>query len=875
MKKIFLNISIFICAFSCAQTFKYPFQNPKIPVDQRIENLLGLLTVDEKIGMMMDNSKAVPRLDIPGYGWWNEALHGVARAGTATVFPQAIGMAATWDVPEHLKTFEMISDEARAKYNKSFDESQKTGRYEGLTFWTPNINIFRDPRWGRGQETYGEDPYLTSVLGVAAVKGLQGNDPKYFKTHACAKHFAVHSGPEWNRHSYNAEVSKRDLYETYLPAFKALVLEGNVREVMCAYNAFDGQPCCANNTLLTEILRGKWNYDGMVVSDCWALADFYQKQYHGTHPDEKSTAADALKHSTDLECGDTYNNLNKSLASGLITEKDLDISMRRILKGWFELGMLDPKSSVHWNSIPYSVVDSEEHKKQALTMAQKSIVLMKNEKNVLPLNKNIKKIAVVGPNADDGLMQLGNYNGTPSSIVTILDGIKTKFPNAEIIYEKGSEVADPSSRTSLYQNFLSQKNGEKGMKVTFFNNNEFKGTPANISINTNGINYNSFGGTQLAPNVGRENTSAIISGVFKSSYTGDVILSPSTSDVYTLFVDGKEIATRKGPDARHPSEFPVKMEKGKEYNIELRHTQKGKYVSITFDIYRKDPVNFASVKEKVKNADVIVFAGGLSPSLEGEEMLVSAEGFKGGDKTSIELPKVQRELLAELRKTGKPVVFVLCTGSSLGLEQDEKNYDALLNAWYGGQSSGTAVADVLAGDYNPSGKLPITFYKNLAQLDNNLSKTSKRQGFENYDMVGRTYRYMTEKPLYAFGHGLSYSNFTFGDAKLNKNIINTTENLTITIPVKNTSKRDGEEVVEVYVKRNNDASAPVKTLRAFQRIFIKAGETKNVQLTVSNDSFKFYDEKVDDLASKKGDYTIFYGGTSDESSLKSLPLKVN
>ena len=455
MKKILSGILILVCAFSLAQNYKYPFQNPKTPVEQRIENLLGLLTVDEKIGMMMDNSKAVPRLEIPAYGWWNEALHGVARAGTATVFPQAIGMAATWDAPEHLKTFEMISDEARAKYNKSFDEANKTGRYEGLTFWTPNINIFRDPRWGRGQETYGEDPYLTSVLGVAAVKGLQGDDPQYFKTHACAKHFAVHSGPEWNRHSYNAEISKRDLYETYLPAFKALVLEGNVREVMCAYNAFEGQPCCANNTLLNDILRGKWKYDGMVVSDCWALADFYQEKYHGTHPDEKSTAADALKHSTDLECGDTYNNLNKALASGLITEKDLDISMRRILKGWLELGMLDPKSSVHWNKIPYSVVDSDEHKKQALKMAQKSIVLMKNEKNILPLNKNIKKIAVVGPNADDGLMQLGNYNGTPSSTVTILDGIKTKFPNAEIIYEKGCEVADPSSKTSLYHNFMS------------------------------------------------------------------------------------------------------------------------------------------------------------------------------------------------------------------------------------------------------------------------------------------------------------------------------------------------------------------------------------------------------------------------------------
>lgn len=353
-----------------------------------------------------------------------------------------------------------------------------------------------------------------------------------------------------------------------------------------------------------------------------------------------------------------------------------------------------------------------------------------------------------------------------------------------------------------------------------------------------------------------------------------MIFSAATSDIYTLFVDGKEIATRKGPDARHPSEFPVKMEKGKEYQIELRHSQKGKYVSIAFEVYKKDPVDFASVKEKVKDADVIIFAGGLSPNLEGEEMLVSAEGFKGGDKTSIELPKVQRELLAELRKTGKPVVFVLCTGSSLGLEQDEKNYDALLNAWYGGQSSGTAVADVLAGDYNPSGRLPITFYKNLEQLDNALSKTSKHKGFENYDMQGRTYRYMTEKPLYAFGHGLSYSKFTYGNAKLNKNTISSNENITITIPVTNISERDGEEVVQVYVKRNNDALSPVKTLRAFERVLIKSKETKNIQLTISNESFKFYDEKADDLVSKPGDYTIFYGGTSDNAGLKSMQLKV-
>ncbi len=412
------------------------------------------------------------------------------------------------------------------------------------------------------------------------------------------------------------------------------------------------------------------------------------------------------------------------------------------------------------------------------------------------------------------------------------------------------------------------------MKVEFFNNNEFKGSPANISVNKTGISYNSFGGTQLAPNVGRENTSAKISGIFKSTYTGEVIFSASTSDVYTLFVNGKEVATRKGPDARHPSEFPVKMEKGKEYNIELQHRQIGKYVSITFDVYRKDPVNFAVVKEKVKDAEVIIFAGGLSPSLEGEEMMVNAEGFKGGDKTNIELPKVQRELLAELRKTEKPVVFVMCTGSALGLEQDEKNYDALLNAWYGGQSSGTAVADVLSGDYNPSGKLPVTFYKNIAQLDNALSKTSKHEGFENYDMQGRTYRYMKEKPLYPFGHGLSYSSFSYGNATLSKNSIGTNENVTLSVPVRNTSGKNGEEVVEVYIKRNNDPLAPVKTLRAFQRVAVPSKTSKTVQLTLSPDSFMFYDEKADDLVSKPGDYTILYGGTSADSGLKSLSLKV-
>ena len=412
----------------CKTKYEYPFQDMDISVDERIENLLGLLTLEEKAGMMVNSSEAVPRLGIPAYDWWNEALHGVGRAGLATVYPQAIGMAATWNEPGHLEAFTIISDEARAKFHEAV-RNENRGRYYGLSFWTPNINIFRDPRWGRGQETYGEDPFLTARLGVAAVKGLQGDHPDYFKTYACAKHFAVHSGPEWNRHSYDASVSARDLRETYLPAFKALIEEGNVRQVMCAYNAFEGEPCCGSSKLMWDILREEWGYEGMVVSDCWGINDFFLPDNHGTHPTPESAAADAVHHTTDLECGSVYENLVLAVEKGLITEEQIDHSLRRILRGWFELGMLDPVERVPWSSLPLSVVDSPKHKENALKVARESMTLLKNKDNVLPLSKEIKSIAVIGANAADSVMLWGNYNGTPSSTVTILDGIRAKLPN--------------------------------------------------------------------------------------------------------------------------------------------------------------------------------------------------------------------------------------------------------------------------------------------------------------------------------------------------------------------------------------------------------------------------------------------------------------
>lgn len=879
MKKNLFSIAFLLTVFSfffgCGEKYEHPFRNPGLSTEERIDNLMSLLTPEEKVGLMTNSSKAVPRLGIPEYDWWNEALHGIARSGKATVFPQAIGLAAAWNDREHFNTFDMISDEARAKYNEAVRDNNRE-RYYGLSFWTPNINIFRDPRWGRGQETYGEDPYLTARLGIAAVKGLQGDDPKYFKTHACAKHYAVHSGPEWNRHSYNATASGRDLWETYLPAFKALVQDANVQEVMCAYNAYDGQPCCGNNFLLNDILRNRWGFKGMVVSDCWAINDFFEADRHETHPTAEAAVADAVIHSTDLECGKTYSALINALQQGLITQEQIDTSLRRVLRGWFELGMFDPADMVPWSDLPYSVVDSQKHREQALKMARESMTLLKNSNNTLPLSKDIKKIAVIGSNAADSTMLWGNYNGFPSSTVTVLDGIKAKLPNAEIIYEKGCELVDPWIRTSLYDNFTSETNGEPGLKVEFFNNNELKDQPAAVVVNSTGINYNNSGGTALAQGVNLTNTSTRISGVFTAPYTGKVVVTAKASDKFDLYVENKPVISQsKGVKLISP-EYEISVEKGKKYTVRLEHIQDGQNVEIDLSIYKKEAAEFSSLVEKIKDVDAIVYVGGLSPSLEGEEMPVSAEGFRGGDKVSIDLPKVQQRILAALKKTGKPVVFVLCTGSALALEQDEKNYDALLCAWYGGQSSGTAVADVLFGDYNPAGRLPVTFYKTLGQLDDALSKHNdpSRQGFENYDMQGRTYRYMNDAPLYSFGHGLSYSTFTYGDVVLKANKIKAGEGVTVTVPVTNTSDRGGEEVVQVYVKRNNDPQAPVKSLRAFERVYIKANETKQVELKIASDAFDFYDAETDGLITKPGNYTIMYGGTSADQGQKSVEVDV-
>lgn len=769
MKRFFAYTAatLLISAQGALSAQEYPFQNPELPREDRIEDLLSRLTVQEKIGLMMNGSQGVERLGIPEYNWWNEALHGVARAGLATVYPQAIGMAATFDPQTHLQTFTYISDEARAKYHDAVRKGIRR-QYFGLTFWTPNINIFRDPRWGRGQETYGEDPFLTARMGVAAVKGLQGDDENYYKTHACAKHYAVHSGPEWNRHSFDVTVSERDLWETYLPAFKALVTEGDVREVMGAYNRYAGDPCCASKLLLEEILRGRWEYDGLVVSDCGAINDFYVKGHHETHKDAASASADAVKIGTDIECGSSYASLISAYQDGLITEEDIDVSIRRILRGLFEIGFFDPDSMVPWAGIPYSNVDCTEHREHARKVAQESVVLLKNEGGLLPvLPSEVKKIAVIGPNADDEKMMLGNYNGIPSYTSTILDGIKAAYPDAEISYERGCD---------LVEGFV--------------------------------------------------------------------------------FVD---------PRAQRGLNVEVFMGLTEEEQAELRRKQQEEIDSaVPIPSENYTPEALSALASRAAEADLIIFVGGLSPFVEGEEMRVEVDGFKGGDRERIELPEIQGRVLKALHATGKPVVFVLCSGSAIALEQNEADYDALLCAWYGGQEGGNAVGDILSGKVSPSGKLPVTFYRSTSQLPD----------FLDYDMAGRTYRYFEGSPLYPFGYGLSYADFRYGEASLSKNVISKGEDVTLDVKLTNKGRMQADEVVQVYVRRLDDPDAPLKSLKGFRRVSLAPGQTATVSIQLPSTSFSYYDGSADDLVPKAGKYEILYGSSSDDKGLKSLRLTV-
>lgn len=856
---------VLLSAVSCSKKqYDYPFRNPDLPTDERVENLLSLLTPEEKISQMMNHTPAIERLGIPEYDWWNEALHGVARAGKATVFPQAIGMAATFDDTALLETFTMISDEARAKYHQ-YQKDQEYDRYKGLTFWTPNINIFRDPRWGRGMETYGEDPYLTERMGVAVVKGLQGDDPNYFKTHACAKHYAVHSGPEWNRHEFNAESTPRDLWETYLPAFEALVKEANVQEVMCAYNRFEGAPCCTSDKLLVQILRNDWGFEDIILSDCGAIDDFWQRDKntprHETHPDAVSASVDAVRNGTDLECGGSYRALKKALENGTITEEELNVSLRRLFRARIELGMFDPDERVPYAQIPYSVVESQEHVHQALDMARKSIVLLKNKNNILPLSKTVSKIAVVGPNAADSTMLWANYNGFPSHTVTILEGIRQKLPHAEIVYELGCDHTAPSILKD-FSTYITSPAGN-GFAAEFFNNCDFEGDPVYQGL-VKSIHYTTGGNTQFAPNVNLTNFSARFTGELESPVTGEIEFQLSGNDAYRLLINGEKATEMWESEYTNGRKYLLQAEKGKKYPIVIEYMQRIGSADLNVHFGARETVNFQQTANRVKDADVIIYVGGISPRLEGEEMPVDAEGFRKGDRTNIEIPKVQRQMVQALKATGKPVVYVVCTGSALALNWEAENLDAIVNAWYGGQQGGTAVADVLFGDYNPAGRLPVTFYKSVDQLPD----------FQDYSMKGRTYRYMTETPLYPFGYGLSYTTFDYADATLSKSSITPDEGVTLSFTIANTGKMDGDEVAQVYIKNPNDPQAPIKALRAFKRIHVKAGATENVSLEIDKKAFYSFNDATQTFETRPGKYQILYGGSSKDQDLKSIELTI-
>lgn len=840
------------------------YKDASLSPERRAELLVKELTLEEKAHLMMDGSRPVERLGIKPYNWWNEALHGVARAGLATVFPQPIGMAASFDPEMVYEVFNAVSDEARAK-NTYYASQDSRERYQGLTMWTPTVNIYRDPRWGRGIETYGEDPYLTSRMGVMVVKGLQGPaDGKYDKLHACAKHFAVHSGPEWNRHSFNAEnIKPRDLYETYLPPFEALVKEGKVEEVMCAYNRFEGDPCCGSDRLLMQILRGEWGFDGIVVSDCGAIADFYNDRGHHTHPDAESASAAAVVSGTDLECGSSYKALIESVKKGLISEETVDTSVKRLMKARFALGEMDEPEKVSWTKIPFSVVASAAHDSLALNMARESMTLLMNKDNFLPLKRGGLTVAVMGPNANDSVMQWGNYNGMPPHTVTILDGVRNMLgADDKLIYEQGC----PWVERTLIQSAFSQCKSDKGPGFTarYWNNLEREGEPVTTAQVTTPFRFCTSGATVFAPGVNLTDFSATYNSVFTPKESGEIVLEVYCYGSGRLRVNGEEVKGFSNKHGARKSTHAMKVQAGKSYDLELDFEYLRSDAQLNFDLGFKKEVDIRKSVERVKDADIVVFASGISPSLEGEEMGVNLPGFKKGDRTDIELPAVQRELIEALYRAGKKIILVNCSGSPIGLEPETQKCEAILQAWYPGQQGGTAVAEVLFGDYNPAGKLPVTFYRNVSQLPD----------FEDYNMTGRTYRYMQDAPLFPFGYGLSYTTFGYGKTALDKSELTAGQPLRLTVPVTNTGKRDGEEVVQVYLRKQGDAEGPVKTLRAFKRVRIPAGKTVNVEFELKDKELEWWDDQSNTVRVCPGNYDIMVGGSSKEEDLQRTTIAI-
>ena len=839
-----------------------PYQNPTLSAKERAKDLCSRLTLEEKAKLMLDESPAIPRLGIKKFFWWSEALHGAANMGNVTVFPEPIAMAASWNPGLVYKVFDAASTEFRAQYNhRMHDLKGEDEKFHSLSVWTPNVNIFRDPRWGRGQETYGEDPYLTSVMGVQVVKGLQGpEDAKYRKLWACAKHYAIHSGPEYTRHTANlTDVSPRDMWETYMPAFKTLVQDAKVREVMCAYQRLDDDPCCGSQRLLQQILRDEWGFEYLVVSDCGAVSDFYES--HKSSSDATHASAKATIAGTDVECGYgyAYRSIPEAVKRGFMTEAEVDKHVIRLLEGRFDLGEMDDPSLVEWSKIPYSAMSTKESANLSLDMARQSIVLLKNSDSVLPLKKNSEKIAVIGPNADNTPMMWGNYNGQPNHTITILDGIKAK--QKKLFYAPGCDLTYDKVLESLLGSLCSFE-GKKGIKGTFWNNRKMEGKPVTTQYYTQPLAVTTFGMHNFAPDVQLEDFSAKYETVFTPNEAGEYVVNVDGCGQFELYLNGERQFHHRIWRTT-PNHIVINAEKGKSYNIEVRFSHVPTYnANLAINIAKEYPIDYQTIINQLKGINKVIFVGGISPALEGEEMPVDIDGFKGGDRTHIELPKVQRDFLKALKDAGKTIIFVNCSGSCIALEPEIKTCDAIVQAWYPGQEGGTAVADVLFGDYNPSGKLPVTFYKNSNQLPD----------YEDYSMKGRTYRYFTDA-LFPFGYGLSYTNFEITKAGVEKNGTNPTD-WTLTAEVANTGKRDGAEVVQVYIRNLQDADGPLKTLRGFERINVKAGGTATATIQLNKQSFEFWDAESNTMRVKPGKYEILVGTSSDEKNERELMITI-
>ncbi len=841
-----------------AQTL--PYQNPNLSAKERAKDLCSRLTLEEKAKLMLDESPAIPRLGIKKFFWWSEALHGAANMGNVTVFPEPVAMASSFNPELLYKVFDVASTEFRAQYNhRMHDLKGEDEKFHSLSVWTPNVNIFRDPRWGRGQETYGEDPYLTSVMGVQVVKGLQGpEDAKYRKLWACAKHYAVHSGPEYTRHTANlTEVSPRDFWETYMPAFKTLVQDAKVREVMCAYQRLDDDPCCGSNRLLQTILRDEWGFQYLVVSDCGAVSDFYTS--HKSSSDSIHATAKATLAGTDVECGFAYayKGIPDAVRRGFITEAEVDKHVIRLLEGRFDLGEMDDPSLVEWSKIPYSAMSTKESANLSLAMARQTIVLLQNKGNVLPLKKNAEKIAVIGPNANNAPMMWGNYNGMPNHTVTILDGIKAK--QKKLLYQKGCDLTYDQVMDCQLATQCSFE-GKKGMKGTFWNNRRMEGKPVTTQYYTAPLAVTTAGMHNFAPGVQIEDFSAKYETVFTPKEAGEYVVNVEGTGHFELYIDGVQQFSHHIWRTT-PNRVPIQAEKGKSYNIEVRFSHIQTYnADLKINVAKELPINYQETIAQLKDIDKVVFVGGISPALEGEEMPVDIDGFKGGDRTNIELPKVQRDFLKALKAAGKQVVFVNCSGSCIALQPETESCDAIVQVWYAGQEGGTAVADVLFGDVNPSGKLPVTFYKNSGQLPD----------YEDYSMKGRTYRYFNDA-LFPFGYGLSYTTFEIKNVKLD---IKSDGSGTFTADVTNTGKCDGTEIVQVYIRDLSDADGPLKSLRGFQRVDVKAGQTATATIQLTPKSFEFWDAATNTMRTKPGRYEVLYGNSSRDKDLKKLTITI-